>query len=68
MSPRRNLLVAFMIVLAAISISIVWYFATTDFPTHSDVFWLGVQSGFLAGLLLMCLGLIGFLSYQLTRK
>ena len=68
MSPKRNLLLASMIVLAVISISIVWYLATTGYPTHSDVFWLGVQSGFLAGLLLLCLGLIGFLSYKLTRK
>jgi len=68
MSPKRNPLLASIIIFAVISISIVWYFATTDYPTHSDVFWLGVQSGFLASLLLTCLGLIGFLSYQLTRK
>ena len=65
MLPKRSLLLAFIIVLG---VSIVWYFATTDYPTYSDVFWLGLQSGFLAALLLMCLVLIGFLSYRLTRK
>jgi hypothetical protein len=57
-----------IIPLAIISVSIIWYFATTDFATHSDVFWYGVIAGFLALLLLMCLGLIGFLAYQLMKR
>lgn len=55
-------------ILAVICVSIVWYFATTDFATHSDVFWYGVIAGFLAFLLFMCLILIGILAYQLIRR
>ena len=57
-----------IILLAIISVSIIWYFATTNFATHSDVFWYGVIAGFLALLLLICVGLIGFLTYHLMKN
>jgi hypothetical protein len=57
-----------IVILAAISGSIVWYFATTDFATHSDIFWYGVIAGFLATLLMLCLGLIAFIAYRLLKK
>jgi len=55
-------------ILAVISVLIVLYFVINDFATHSDVFWYGVIAGFLACLLLVCLSLIGILTYQLMRK
>ena len=57
-----------IILLALISVSIIWYFVTTSFATHSDVFWYGVIAGFLALLLLICVGLIGFLTYHLMKN
>ena len=33
-----------IILLAIISVSIIWYFATTNFATHSDVFWYGSEA------------------------
>lgn len=55
-------------ILAIIGGFIVLHFATTKYPTHSDVFWYGVIVGFLATLLLICLGLIAFLAYRLVKK
>jgi hypothetical protein len=55
-------------ILAVISILIIWYYATTDFATHSDVFWYGVIAGFLLFLLLICLSLISILAYQIMKK
>ena len=57
-----------IVILAVISGLIVWYFAATDFATHSDVFWYGVTTGFLAALLTLCISLIGALMYRLTKK
>jgi len=54
--------------LAVISVLIVSYFATSDFATHSNIFWYGVIAGFLACLLLVCLSLIGIFAYQSMRK
>jgi hypothetical protein len=68
MAPKRNTLLIVIGILAVISISISWHFATTKYPTHSDVFWYGVIAGFLATLLLTCLSLIGFLAYKLRKK
>lgn len=57
-----------IVILVIISGFIVWYFASTDFATHSDVFWYGVMAGFLAALLTLCIGLIGFLMYRIVKK
>jgi hypothetical protein len=51
--------------LAIVSVSIVWKLFTADYPTHSDVFFIGVEAGFLAAVLLVCLVLIGFFLYRL---
>jgi hypothetical protein len=42
-----------MLILATISIA--WYLLATEFPTHSDVFWTGVQGGVLGVLSLIFL-------------
>lgn len=59
------LLVA-VVFLFVVSVSIVLEFAATEYPTHSDVFWTGVEFGALAILLLVCLFLIGLFLYRLT--
>ncbi len=68
MTPKRVVLLAVIGVLAAVGIFIAWHFATTKYPTHSDVFWYGAMAGFLATMLLGCLSLIGYLSYMLRQK
>ena len=57
-----------ILVLLALVIGIVWSFAKGQFYTGSDVFWYGAIAGFLATLLLVCLGLIAFLAYRLMKK
>jgi hypothetical protein len=54
-----------IVLLAIVSISIVWQLLTANYPTHSDVFFMGVEAGFLAAVLLVCLVLIGFILYRL---
>jgi hypothetical protein len=54
-----------VVLLAIVSISIVWQLFTANYPTHSDVFYMGVEAGFLAAVLLVCLLLIGFSLYRL---
>jgi hypothetical protein len=68
MSLRRNALLGAIIVLAIVSILIIWQLVTTDYPTHSDVFYIGLVAGVLAGSLLICLFLIGFLVVLLIRS
>ena len=51
--------------LAIVSISIVWQLFSANYPTHSDVFFLGVEAGVLGVVLLVCLVLIGILLYRL---
>jgi hypothetical protein len=43
------------IILILTAISIILYLLTTKFPTHSDVFWIGVQTGALGVLSLIFL-------------
>jgi hypothetical protein len=66
MSLRKYLLSGATVVLAIISISIIWQLLTADYPTHSDVFFMGVEAGALAVVLLVCLSLMGFLLYRLV--
>ena len=51
--------------LAFVSIAIVWQLMTANYPTHSDVFFMGVEAGVLAAVLLVCLVLIGIFLYRL---
>lgn len=51
--------------LAIVSISIVWQLLSANYPTHSDVFYMGVEAGLLAATLVACLVLIGFFLYRL---
>ena len=51
--------------LAIVSISIVWQLLTANYPTHSDVFFMGVEAGVLVAVLLVCLVLIGFFLHRL---
>lgn len=66
MSLRKYLLSGATVVLAIISISIIWQLLTADYPTHSDVFFMGVEAGALTVVLLVCLSLMGFLIYHLV--
>jgi hypothetical protein len=54
-----------VVLLAIVSISIVWQLLTANYPTHSDVFFTGVEAGVLVTVLLVCLVLIGFFLYRL---
>jgi hypothetical protein len=45
--------------------SILWRLMTAKYPTHSDVFFMGVEAGALAILLLACLSLISCFLYRL---
>ncbi|MEM2514334.1 MAG: hypothetical protein QXR45_06125 [Candidatus Bathyarchaeia archaeon] len=55
------------ITLTVLSISIIWHLSTTEFPAHSDVFWIGVQSGAL-GVLSITLLILGlFFAYRIIR-
>ena len=65
MSPRGYILLTAIALLAIVSISIVWQLLTANYPTHSDVFFMGVEAGVLATVLLVCLVLIGFFLYRL---
>ena len=63
---RSYVLQGVIALLAIVSVSIVWRLLAADYPTHSDVFYMGVEAGFLAAVLLVCLVLIGFFLYRLT--
>jgi uncharacterized membrane protein len=62
---RSYVLLGIIALLAIVSISIVWLLFAADYPTHSDVFFMGVEAGVLAAVLLVCLVLIGFFLYRL---
>ena len=62
---RSYILLGVIALLAIVSISIVWQLLTANYPTHSDVFFMGVEAGVLAVVLLICLVLIGFFLYRL---
>ena len=65
MFPRGYILLTAIALLAIVSISIVWKLLTASYPTHSDVFFMGVEAGVLAAMLLVCLVLIGFFIHRL---
>jgi hypothetical protein len=62
---RSYILLGVIALLAIVSISIVWQLFTANYPTHSDVFFMGVEAGVLAVVLPVCLVLIGFFLYRL---
>ena len=62
---RSYILLGVIALLAIVSISIVWRLFTANYPTHSDVFFMGMEAGVLAVVLLVCLVLIGFFLYRL---
>jgi len=65
MTPRGYILLTFIAFLAIVGISIIWHLLTANYPTHSDVFFMGVEAGVLGAVLLVCLVLIGFFLYRL---
>jgi len=65
MFPRSYVRLGVTVLLAIVCISIVWQLFTANYPTHSDVFFMGVEVGFLAAALLVCLVLIAFFLYHL---
>ena len=65
MFSKSYVLLGATALLAIVSISIAWQLLTADYPTHSDVFFLGVEAGALGVVLLVCLVLTGFLLYRL---
>ena len=66
MSLRSYVLLGVIALLIIVSISIVWQLLTANYPTHSDVFFMGVEAAVLVVVLLVCLFLIGFFLYRLT--
>ena len=62
---RSYLLSGVIALLSIVTISIAWQLFTADYPTHSDVFFMGVEAGVLAVVLLVCLVLIGIFLYRL---
>jgi hypothetical protein len=66
MSRQGYIILIEVILLAIVSISIAWHLFTSDYPTHSDVFFMGVEAGALAIVLSVCLFLICLLIYRLV--
>jgi hypothetical protein len=54
-----------IILLVILSILILWQLLTANYPTHSDVFFMGVEAGALGIVLLLSLFLIGLFTYRL---
>ena|GEM_PF-6214702 len=67
MSQRSYVRLGVIAFLAIVSISVAWQLLTSDYPTHSDVFFMGVEAGVLGVVLLVCLVLIGILLYRLIK-
>jgi hypothetical protein len=66
MPLRRCVLLSATGFLGVVCISIVWRFLTIKYPTHSDVFIIGVEAGVLAILLLVYMSLTGYFLYRLA--
>lgn len=61
-------LLSAIILLVIVSASIIHQLFTAEYPTHSDVFFMGVECGVLVVVLLSCLFLICLLLYCLVPK
>jgi hypothetical protein len=68
MFPRKHVRLGVIALLAIVSVFIVGQLLTADYPTHSDVFFMGVEAGVLATVLLVALVLIGFFLLRLTAS
>lgn len=64
-SVKGYALLVLFVVLVMVSIAIAYRLFTADYPTHSDVFFMGVECGGFVVLLLGCLILICLLLYRL---
>ena len=67
LSLRKYVLLGVTAFLGIASISILWRLLAVRYPTHSDVFFMGVEAGVLAISLLVCLFLIGYFLYRLAK-
>jgi len=65
---KGYVLLAVIIVFVVVSILITQRLFTAEYPTHSDVFFMGVECGVLVVVLLVCLFLICLLLYRLVQK
>lgn len=63
---QRHVMLGIVASLSIISIAVAWRFLTVKYPTHSDVFFMGVEAGALAVLLFACVSLIGYFLYRFT--
>lgn len=67
--PLKTIVLSAIILLLSIaSIFIASRLLTANYPTHSDVFYMGVECGALATILLACLILIGLLLYHIITS
>jgi hypothetical protein len=64
-STKGYVLLALFVVLVLVSITIAYRLFTADYPTHSDVFFMGVECGGLVVVLSGCLILACLLFYRL---
>ena len=67
-SIKGYVLLGAIIVFVIVSILITQRLFTAKYPTHSDVFFMGVECGVLVVVLLVCLFLICLLLYRLVGK
>jgi len=64
---KRYFLLAPVIRFVVVSILITQRLFTAKYPTHSDVFFMGVECGALAVVLLVCIFLTCLLLYRLRK-
>jgi uncharacterized membrane protein len=65
---RSYLLLAIIIVLVIASVIFAHRLLTAGYPTHSDVFYMGVECGILLMMFLVCLSLIFSFLYLLSER
>jgi len=61
---KRYVLFGAIILFFVVSLLITWRLFTAEYPTHSDVFFMGVECGVLVVVLLICLLLICLFLYR----
>jgi hypothetical protein len=65
---KAVILSAIILLLITVSIFIASRLLTANYPAHSDVFYMGVECGALAAILLVCITLITLLLYHLVAS
>jgi len=65
-SIKRGVLLGVIAILVIASVLFTHRLFTAEYPTHSDVFFMGVECGILMAMLLVCLFLICLLLYRLV--